>query len=327
MTQNEKRYCGEFQLLGIYSRDESEGVTKVQVPTNPSVNPRAATTKDRPTIDEQVEIEPTLFEWNRQHFSQAKDTPFMSGPLADLCGYDGLTPFAEQVLNQTADLTKFPEPQRDILSEMNERAKPMPFKDPTDEELEAGIKKWPEKTTTSPSGRHLGHYKALFGKVRDDTNVGNPQLFHLKSDQEPKQPTIATFALDMIRLIRRHQRPVSRWCKIWNVVIQKDPSDHRIHRHRTIHIGEADKQLVQKFDIAHKLMKHAEDNNALVDEAYGGRKDRQATDVAWLASMIINQAHHDHQPACIFFNDLQSCYDRVIESQANMSLRALGAPP
>jgi len=28
-------------------------------------------------------------------------------------------------------------------------------------ELQNGIKKWPEKTTTSPSGRHLGIYKSL----------------------------------------------------------------------------------------------------------------------------------------------------------------------
>jgi hypothetical protein len=29
------------------------------------------------------------------------------------------------------------------------------------EDIKAGIIKWKERTTTSPSGRHLGHYKLL----------------------------------------------------------------------------------------------------------------------------------------------------------------------
>jgi len=29
------------------------------------------------------------------------------------------------------------------------------------DKLQNGIKKWPERTTTSPSGRHLGIYKSL----------------------------------------------------------------------------------------------------------------------------------------------------------------------
>jgi hypothetical protein len=31
----------------------------------------------------------------------------------------------------------------------------------TSDDIVQGISKWQEKTTTSPSGRHLGHYKAL----------------------------------------------------------------------------------------------------------------------------------------------------------------------
>ncbi len=317
-----------FLLLKIHSIDESDGVTQVQVPTNPLDNPREASTVDWTTVDEPKQLVETIHEWNSDHFSQAKNTPFMTAPLAEMCGYDGLTLFADKVLDGSADLSSFPPHQKDILHEMRQQTEePMPFVDLTDEDLLQGIKKWPEKTSTSPSGRHLGHYKALSAPVRDDKNIGDSRLFHLDSSKEPSQATIRQYVLNEIRLIRRHQRPVTRWCKIWNLFLQKSPKDHRIHRHRTIHIGEADKQLVQKLDVARSLMRHAEHHGAIDDDAYGGRKGRQSTDVAWAASMVINQAHHEHRPACIFFNDLQSCYDRIIESQANMSLRSLGAPP
>jgi hypothetical protein len=46
------------------------------------------------------------------------------------------------------------------------------YEDITFEEFKAGLLKWKERTTTSPSGRHLGHYKIMMSlNVSDKTNT------------------------------------------------------------------------------------------------------------------------------------------------------------
>ena len=131
----------------------------------------------------------------------------------------------------------------------------------------------------------------------------------------------------MARLCLRHTHTLPRWTKVWNLLLPKAPPDNRIHRHRVIHIQEADYQLLSKKLIARDLMRHAETHGTLADEVWAGRKGRQATDVAWLASLLTSQIHHDQQPACIFFNDLASCYDRIVEPVSIMSLRSRGCDP
>jgi hypothetical protein len=53
--------------------------------------------------------------------------------------------------------------------------------DPIDDNLDFGsfrsaLWKWSESTTTSPSGRHLGHYKCLFANDHYEYTDDNPGL-------------------------------------------------------------------------------------------------------------------------------------------------------
>ena len=105
----------------------------------------------------------------------AKSTPFASEPLLSQCGYDGLSSFAEQVLQGTADLSHLPIPVQGVMENMKAMAPPMPFTEPTDSEIKAGFSKWPEQTSTSPSGRHLGHYKALFAPIHRASSPPDPE--------------------------------------------------------------------------------------------------------------------------------------------------------
>ena len=106
---------------------------------------------------------------------------------------------------------------------------------------------------------------------------------------------------------------------MWNLLLPKAPPDNRIHRHRVVHIQEADYQLMSKQLVARDLMCHAEQHNTLADEVWGGQKGQQALDVAWLASLLTSQILHERQPACIFFNDLASCYDRIVNVNGFLS--------
>jgi hypothetical protein len=63
----------------------------------------------------------------------------------------------------------------------------------TIESFRGKMRKWRESTTTSPSGRHLGRYKALFAKGNyDPSDTDGVETF------EAKQQAIAKVILSII---------------------------------------------------------------------------------------------------------------------------------
>ncbi len=84
--------------------------------------------------------------------------------LAKLLYYNSLTPFGQQVLDGTANLHNLDISHHTRLLLHHQKApKPMPFK-----EMMKGFQKWPECTSTSPSGCHLGIYKLLLKDLHSD---------------------------------------------------------------------------------------------------------------------------------------------------------------
>jgi len=106
-----------------------------------------------------------LLEYSHTHFATAQGTPFTVDLLHHLLQYDGITPLGNQILKGRADLNALPidDATRALLANLRNKTKP--YADHEHpliyEELQNGITKWAEKTTTSPSGRHLGIYKSL----------------------------------------------------------------------------------------------------------------------------------------------------------------------
>jgi len=121
-------------------------------------------------------------------FAQVEGSPFTVEPLSCLLKYDGLMSFGNCVTGSRPlpEIYNFDKLTTAILSNMK-------CKIPPDNEshtfnydmLFDGIKKWPEITTTSPSGHHLRIYKALgkhvipkkerITRMPPRTNSWNPQ--------------------------------------------------------------------------------------------------------------------------------------------------------
>jgi len=139
------------------------------------------------TLYQPEEIEAVMHTQCQMHFAQAHGSPYTVPPLTDLLGTDSLTQFGEQLLLGTADLdTLQVSPHTKLLLKHHCRKYPQ-FKDThlplRFEELMQGFKKWPERTSTSPSGRHLGTYKSLLKdfpppkskkKIRNAAGRGRP---------------------------------------------------------------------------------------------------------------------------------------------------------
>jgi len=280
--------------------------------------------ENQPLLDEQ-EMEATLLEHSRTHFAQAEGSPFTTDPLNRLLQYDGLTLYGDRITaGKPLPLHELDEPTKTILCHL-QRKVPMPTTPgpPLNHDtLLQGIKKWPERTTTSPSGRHLGIYKSLgkhvVKKKKDDT------------DTEPSTGLndgsgVLHIIFDLMSLALRHAYPLKRWRRVWTIFIEKEPGNPDINRLRCIMIFEADWQLLLKYHSSYGFLPKTEEAGQLVYAQGGGRKGRSAIDQATQQIVETEIIHLNQRPALDLYLDLRMCFDLMVEACHNLACRRHGA--
>jgi hypothetical protein len=116
------------------------------------------------TVLEQDEVFNCLVQQFTAHFSQADGTPFTTPPLTTKFGPNGTNSNSIDLLQGKFTMSTLEAPDSvlailDKLRYVQEKdSVPMHL---TSKDLRSGIPKWKESTSTSPSGIHLGHDKAL----------------------------------------------------------------------------------------------------------------------------------------------------------------------
>jgi hypothetical protein len=145
-------------LRQVFKSRNSSGLSTIEI-QDPN-NPEKWTLITIPTI-----IETELISRNILHFGQAKDTAFASHLLESLLGYEGTNVIAQNLIfNQEwpEEFNELPKYVKEILQKLSDGQQVKPIPDNiTFDKFCNGFKVWKERTTTSPSGRHLGHYKLL----------------------------------------------------------------------------------------------------------------------------------------------------------------------
>jgi len=234
------------------------------------------------------QMEDHLLEHSRQHFSQAHGTPFTQPPLSELLGFSGITPFGDLIYQGhplPPDIKLAPatelllKHQRRLLPLTESTSHPHEF-----EPLMNGIQKWPECTTTSPSGRHLGIYKSL---LKDKPPKDPPK------DLPPQTygQDVMHYIYRLLQLALHHTHVYQRWCTVWNMYLEKKPGNPRIDLLRTLHLFEADYNLLLKWHSSKGFMTKAEHNNTLQDNQGGGRPGRSAIDLACKKMVIFDYVY------------------------------------
>jgi hypothetical protein len=103
---------------------------------------------------------------NIKHFGQADGTPFSIAPLLNTFSYNGMTSNGTELIAQgtlPSYIDTLPSPTQDVLHRIGDtsRSQTTDHDYVTYETFSSAFRKWRESTSTSPSGRHLGHYKSL----------------------------------------------------------------------------------------------------------------------------------------------------------------------
>ena len=212
------------------------------------------------------------------------------------------------------------------------------------QEFEGKIRAWRESTTTSPSGLHLGHYKALFASHKysrvDDSEttdeVVNTQasretdseqvnLVELKREYDHMQQSLAHLQLHLMNYALERGYSYTRWQNIANTILFKDQDCIKIHRTRVIHIYEADFNLMLglKWRIA---LYQSEALKQLNDGQYGSRPRRNAIDPVMIEELQFEISRISRRMLLQTNYDATACYDRIIPNVAMLASRRFGVP-
>jgi len=198
-------------MLRIQTQSASQkGITRLEVPMDDNENPKTCT--NWRTLDVPTDILDALLRRNRTHFGQADGTPFTKPPLSHSFHFDGVTgPDVQNVLLGMYDPQNVDAPTALLLSKLSklinsqtlerEHIKPMPWI-MTPAEFRGKIKAWAEKTSTSPSKVHLGHYKALYAPHMYQ-NPESPEEKISKQDYEKKRDDLIEFHCRLINYALR----------------------------------------------------------------------------------------------------------------------------
>jgi hypothetical protein len=262
------------------------------------------------TVLDQATIESNLLRYNRNSFRAAAASPCGHGTIFRGLTFNSLSRESEELLSGTIPAHWYGQDHilREFLTSFaipdNVKTNPAGIStDITEDHVRYGFKKWKETTSTSPSGRHLGHYKAL---IQDDT--------------------LLKCLTQFMHITVKSGLTLRRWCNAVNILIEKDPGQPKITRLRIIHLFEADFNLFLKMIWGSRLVKRAVKLKLLNDGQHGSIPQRKATDPIMLTQLTTDLCRILKHNLARFDNDASACYDRIIVALGMLAARRCGMP-
>ena len=304
-----------YRKLGrLLNKSKGSGLSRIDIPdaaavTATSGDPNCPKTWKGPwkSVTNPREIAQEVCKINSAQYHQAHTTPFGSGPLADMIGRRGDTPTSQELLRGTLPPEMPPSLLPETLRVLHSLAQPVPQLGGsavlTPAEFKATYSVASEQTSSSPSGRHIGHYKAV---------LQDPQLVQLHS-QMMSIPFQVGFAPD-------------RWTKVTDIMLEKEPGNPRCHRLRILALFESDLNHAKRVIIGRRLLHHMHDFGLLPEMQYGSVPGKHC-----LSAVLKKVLCHDHlritkRSGAFLENDAIGCYDRLVNNLVLMLLVKLGLP-
>jgi predicted transcriptional regulator len=288
------------KLKRIFTPNNKSGLTSISIPTGDSSPPIQVT--------EDSEIIRHLTIRNKAHFSQAQGTPCTTPEVETILGKYGETTVENNTTTNTTSAT------RQLIHQLTRDRLPQISTHITEEEIKNGFSKWKEKTSTSPSGRHLGTYKALLAPLPSTETF-----------QDPSE-SVLRIVTQLINLAFTDNILIDRWQNVTTTMLEKKPGNNSIDKLRVIHLIEADFNLPLGILWGRRLMQHAEQHNALGRNQWGARSGKTCIELVILKQLTYETSHHTRTNLTTFDNDAKACYDRIVMNYALQRSRQLGIP-
>ena len=308
------------------------GVTSIEIPVHPEDDPKTCT--EWRVIDVPSEVVEHLQRRNRTHFGQAHGTPFTVPPLAEELGFCGDGPSGAAILTGHYDTSQFDKNVALLLQHLQQVhivAQHPNYPSISEAELIGKLKVWRESTTTSPSGLHLGHYKALIARHQysdDESDSGGldadgNQIQSKKEEWDYMQRELRLFHLNLINYALEPGYSYACWRSVVNTILFKEENNIRIHRTRVIHIYEADYNLVLGLKWRVALYQSEALNNLNMGQ-YGSRPRRNAVDPVMIEELQLELSRITRRMFLQTNYDATACYDRIIPNLAVLASQKYG---
>ena len=254
-------------------------------------------------ISDGPQLELLLLQWMSKHNSQAAESP-LATPLWQSKLDHPLT--RQSIMDGTFYDDTLPVEVNEFLASfatLSESPK-VPFRYDFNRFC-TYIKKTKEKIASSPSGRHLGHYKTLLMM---------------------KKQKLLRSIFDVMKLSMKYTIILDRFYGVALTLLEKDEGSPKIHRLRPIALVETELNCIAKAHWAQDLMTSIEDNHLLTDDQYGGRRGRLAQSAVLNKMLYFNIQHQLVESAVFIDKDARNCFDRFIPNLITLENEALGSP-
>jgi len=144
-----------------------------------------------------------------------------------------------------------------------------------------------EKISSSPSGRHLWHYKAI-----------------------AKSEELSSIWLAMMSIPHTAGFSPTRWRNVADVMLEKNPGNSKIHRLRIVALQESDFNQGNRLAIGHPVMHHLEDTKVLPKIQHGSRPAKLCISAVLSKQLQFEIQRYKKHPIAYIENDVTGCYDR-----------------
>jgi hypothetical protein len=254
---------------------------------------------------EQEEVERVVREMTQDRFTMADSSPLCNGSWGEQLGFLADTDVARAILDGTFE----PPPDTPdalilVLEEIGRIAQQIGSGAVrlllTPDEFTQCWQPVNERTSSSKSKIHMGHYKAAARIER-----------------------LSRFFARKLTFIARTGWAPSRWGNGLTVLLEKIAGIALVNKLRAILLFEADSNMFNRFVFADRAMSLAREHNMIPAEHYAERQS-EASDGAWAKRLFADISRQGKQPMGIVSADAESCYDRVAHVFASLVFQAFG---
>ena len=196
----------------------------------------------------------------------------------------------------------------------------------SEDEFVGKLKVWRESTSTSPSGLHLGHYKALISRHQHSEvdSKANETLQAQKTELDMMQREMMLLHLRLINYALERGYSHQRWQTVANAMIFKEPGRNvKIQRTRVIHIYEADYNLSMGLKWRNAVFQ-AEEVDVLNQGQCGGRSKCTVSDPVLIEELQMDISRVSQKTVVQTNHDATACYDRIVPNLVMVASQKFG---